>query len=480
MSESELEEHIELEKQNSAGDDNDTYSDNFEETKDVISGSMKSNQSFKGSMKSDDVYSEDEGFEDDVDNKESSVRSSAYDGLEVSGLETEKPIKLPSSSAGQSKSKMVTINDEVNGLEIEQTVKVPSSSGLETGQTVKAPSSSAVMAINTEYDKKMAICDSSSKPKGQNKSKMVTINDENDKKLQDAISLSKGLSVNEIIPKKKIKKTSSKSSSKDIVDEGETDLSGIEIHKGQQNMIKKHSSKEERKSTSPLKNKQADFDLKNKQNQEKYIENEKKVDLMLQNHQLNKGERTDNVDEQEKHITRTKELSEISQSHTSSSAKIKKIKKKVHRSSSTGNNVFEPDPPPHPQESQQMFLMKQRERALLEAIEDLSAQLTISLKNELTLEKRVLELTKAEMYSDVDDIYHRHQDHSDTDERIERGIKGVYHRDKSRRIIDTSPRKGLVVGKSQRKSASSRRLEEALLKGNSNDLSSPYYGWKKR
>mmetsp|Transcript_15927 Transcript_15927/g.15289 ORF Transcript_15927/g.15289 Transcript_15927/m.15289 type:complete len:415 (+) Transcript_15927:184-1428(+) len=414
MSESELEEHIELEKQNSAGDDNDTYSDNFEETKDVISGSMKSNQSFKGSMKSDDVYSEDEGFEDDVDNKESSVRSSAYDGLEVSGLETEKPIKLPSSSAGQSKSKMVTINDE------------------------------------------------------------------NDKKLQDAISLSKGLSVNEIIPKKKIKKTSSKSSSKDIVDEGETDLSGIEIHKGQQNMIKKHSSKEERKSTSPLKNKQADFDLKNKQNQEKYIENEKKVDLMLQNHQLNKGERTDNVDEQEKHITRTKELSEISQSHTSSSAKIKKIKKKVHRSSSTGNNVFEPDPPPHPQESQQMFLMKQRERALLEAIEDLSAQLTISLKNELTLEKRVLELTKAEMYSDVDDIYHRHQDHSDTDERIERGIKGVYHRDKSRRIIDTSPRKGLVVGKSQRKSASSRRLEEALLKGNSNDLSSPYYGWKKR
>jgi hypothetical protein len=58
------------------------------------------------------------------------------------------------------------------------------------------------------------------------------------------------------------------------------------------------------------------------------------------------------------------------------------------------------------------------------------------LKNELALEKRVLELTKAEMYSDVDDKYLHHQDHSDVDERTL--IKGVYHRDKSPRKRLTS------------------------------------------
>jgi hypothetical protein len=89
--------------------------------------------------------------------------------------------------------------------------------------------------------------------------------------------------------------------------EEDNDLSCVQIHKGQRNVIKNYPYKEEKKPPSPL---------KNKQNQEKIdIENEKKVDLMLQNHQLYKGERTDNIDEQDKYTK-----------------KKKMIKKKVHRS----------------------------------------------------------------------------------------------------------------------------------------------------
>lgn len=266
------------------------YSEDFEGTKDAISN-----------KENDEVYSEDEGFEDDVDDK-----------------------------------KQISVRSESDGI-----IKQPSSS-------------TTVTTINNEYDKKMAICDANSKPKGKAKSTLITINEEYDKKMRDAINLSKGLSVEGIVPKKQKIKKVLRTGSKEIGEEEDTDLSRLEVQKGQPNIIKRYPSKEEKKAPSPS---------KIKQNQEKIdIENEKKVDLLLQSHKLYKEkERTENVDD-------------IQEQDTRNIRKKKKKKVLPQRSSSTGNTAeLDPDPKI---ELDQIILMKKRERALLEAIEDLSAQLT--------------------------------------------------------------------------------------------------------